>query len=321
MVVAMPFWLPEYYLGIATRALVFVGLALAWNIVGGMGGQFSLAHSLFVAAGAHLAGALYLHYGLNLWIGMLASALTSALLGALIAWLAFRFRLPHLSFALITLAFGEIGLLVVLGTEFLGAASGLFLPPRPPNTDILNFQFATSSAYHWVMLSFALLAFAANVRVLGSKLGYYLRAIRGNEDAAQAIGVDLLRYKVSAMALSAVLTSLIGTAYSQYLLFVDPYLFASPIIVVEIVLFATIGGLGTLWGPVLGAGLLVPVGEILRGQLGGILPGLHFFIFGSLIVAVILFMPNGLVGGLQSLRKRLRTAPDDDKVVLERAAG
>lgn len=320
VIASTPYWLPEYYLGVATRALVFVGLALAWNIVGGIGGEFSLAHSLFVAAGACLSGALYLHAGVSLWIGMLVSALVSALMGAFIAWLAFRFRLPHLSFALITLAFGEIGLLVVLGTDFLGAASGLFLPPRPPNIDVLNLQFPAPSSYLWVMLVFGLVAFATNVWVLNSKLGYCLRAIRGNEQAAQAIGISVVRHKIVAMALSAVLTSLIGTAYAQYLLYVDPYLFASPNIVVEIVLFATIGGLGTLWGPVLGAGLLVPLGEILRGQLGGAVPGLHFFIYGALIVAVILFMPNGLVGGLQALRKRVHGARYRDAATMERVA-
>lgn len=122
---SMPLWVPPYYLGIATQTLVFVGLALAWNIVGGLAGQISLAHSLFVAIGGLLPSGLLISFGVNMWAGMALAALSSAALGVFIAWVDFRFRLPHLSFALVTLAFAEVGELVVLGTDFLGGASGL----------------------------------------------------------------------------------------------------------------------------------------------------------------------------------------------------
>lgn len=299
---SMPLWVPPYYLGIATQTLVFVGLALAWNIVGGLAGQISLAHSLFVAIGGLLPSGLLISFGVNMWAGMALAALSSAALGVFIAWVDFRFRLPHLSFALVTLAFAEVGELVVLGTDFLGGASGLYLPRD--TGDISIFQFGGSKGYFWLLLSLATLCTLANFAIINTRLGYNLRAIRGNEDAAQAIGIGLFENKALAMAISAALTALVGTAWARYSSFVDPYQFSSPTLTIEIVLIATIGGLGTPLGPLLAACLLVPFGEIVRGHLGGVLPGLHSFIYGILIVVVILLMPQGLVPALLRLRQR-----------------
>lgn len=299
LLLALPFVLPSYYLHIATLALVYAALATAWNIVGGLTGQISLAHSLFVGTGAILASALFLKLGVNMWLGALLAAALSGIMGALIAFVDFRFRLGHLSFALVTLAFAEMGELVVLGTEFLGGASGLFLPKDEGK--LAQFQFGGSFGGYWVMLTLALLCLVANLAIVNAPLGYYLRAIRDNENAAQGLGVDLLKNKVLAMTISAVLTSLVGSAYARYLSFVDPYLLASPVLTIEIVLFATIGGLATPFGPALGAILLIPLGEILRGQLGGTLPGLHYFIYGLVVVLVVLLLPRGIGPALYGL--------------------
>jgi branched-chain amino acid transport system permease protein len=297
--VSMPFWLPSYFLGIASLALVFIGLSSAWNIVAGIAGQMSLGHSLFVGLGALLSSALLIHLGINMWLGMLISAAVSALLSAFIAWIDFRFKLSHLSFALITLAFGEMGELAFVGTEFLGGASGLSLPPD--KGDFLQFQFGGERGGFYVLLITAGMCVLSNLLILNSRLGYHLRAMRDNENAAQAMGVNLLRSKIVAMMISAVLTSIVGTVYARYSGFVDPYQMASPHSSVEVVLFTTIGGLGTVLGPVLGAGVLVAFGEIVRGYVGGILPGLHFLITGVLIVVVILLVPSGLVPRIAEL--------------------
>jgi branched-chain amino acid transport system permease protein len=299
---SMPLWVPPYYLGIATQTLVFVGLALAWNIVGGLAGQISLAHSLFVGIGALVPSALLISFGLNMWAGMALATLLSAVVGVFIAWVDFRFRLAHLSFALVTLAFAEVGELVVLGSDFLGGASGLYLPPDTGHISL--FQFGGSHGYFWVLLVLAAVCTLANFAIINVRLGYNLRAIRGNEDAAQAIGVGLFSNKAVAMAISAALTAMVGTAWARYSSFVDPYQFSSPLLTIQIVLIATIGGLGTPLGPLLAACLLVPFGEIVRGHLGGALPGLHSFIYGVLIVAVILLMPQGLVPALLRLSRR-----------------
>lgn len=293
-----PLVLPSYYLHIATLTLVYVALASSWNIVGGIGGQISLAHSLFVGTGAILSSALLLKLGINMWLGMVIAALVAGAMGAAISFIDFRFRLGHLSFALITLAFAEMGEIIVIGTEFLGGASGLFLPKD--KGDFLAFQFGSGHGTFWVMLTLAVVAILTNLAVLNLPLGFYLRTIRDNENAAQAIGVNILRNKTIAMVISAMLTSVVGTAYARYLTFVDPYQLASPVLTVEIVLIATVGGLGKAFGPALGAVLLIPLGEILRGKLGGVLPGLHYFVYGVVVISVILASPRGLLPALQS---------------------
>ena len=151
------------------------------------------------------------------------------------------------------------------------------------------------------MLVIAVLCLVVNIAIVNRPLGFFLRAIRDNENAAQGLGVNLLRNKVIAMTISAVLTSIVGTFYVRTVTYADPYLFASPVLTVEIVLFATIGGLGTPFGPILGALLFVPFGEILRGQLGGVLPGLHYFLYGLAVVVIVLTLPRGLVPSIASL--------------------
>ncbi|MEH2473467.1 branched-chain amino acid transport system permease protein [Nitrobacteraceae bacterium AZCC 2161] len=289
----MPFMLSSYYVHILTLSLVYVALASSWNIVGGMAGQISLAHSLFIGVGAMFSSALLLKLGINMWLGLVISAAISGVLGAIIAWIDFRFQLGHLSFVLITLAFAEMGSIIVDGWEFLGGASGLLLPKDTGN--FLAFQFGGGHGAFWMMLALAAICVLVNVAILNAPLGYYLRTIRDNEKAAQAIGVNILRYKIIAMVISAVLASVVGTAYVRYLTFADPYLLVSPVITIEIVLFATVGGLGRAYGPALGALLLVPLGEVLRGKLGSTLPGLHYFIYGIVVISVILVTPRGLL--------------------------
>jgi branched-chain amino acid transport system permease protein len=295
----LPLVLSSYYLHILTLSLVYVALASSWNIVGGMAGQISLAHSLFIGIGAMLSSALLLKFGVNMWLGMLISAALSGLLGATIAWIDFRFQLGHLSFVLITLAFAEMGAIIVEGWDFLGGASGLLLPRDTGNFRL--FQFGGGAGSFWVMLTLAAACVLVNVAILNAPLGYYLRTIRDNEKAAQAIGVDVLKYKITAMVISAVLASVVGTAYVRYLTFADPYLLVSPVITIEIVLFATVGGLGRAYGPALGALLLVPLGEILRGKLGSTLPGLHYFIYGVVVITVTLATPRGLLSLFERL--------------------
>jgi branched-chain amino acid transport system permease protein len=303
-VLSLPFWMSSYHLGIAVLTLFYVAMALAWNIIGGIGGQISLAQSLFVGTGAMLASALQVRWGVNLWFGLAISAAVAALIGVFTAFVDSRFRLGHLSFALVTLAFAEIGELVVTGTDFFGGASGLSLPRDRGN--FLALELGGTAGYFWAALLTALAGLVLNYAVLNRPLGYFLRSLRDNEQAAQAIGIEVFRNKAIATAISAALSSVVGTFYARYLTFVDPYLLASPVLTIEIVLIATIGGLGTPLGPLFAAALLVPFGEIIRGQLGGVLPGLHYFLYGVLIVVVITTSPQGIVPRLAELISRLR---------------
>ncbi|TQF27599.1 hypothetical protein UNPF46_30230 [Bradyrhizobium sp. UNPF46] len=288
--------LPDYYGGVATKMLIYIGLAVAWNIVGGIGGQLSLGHSVFIGLGALLPAAMLLKLSVPLWIGIMCAAAVSSVIGAAISWITFRFRLGHLYFALVTLAIGELGRVIVIGTEFLGGASGLLVQYQPWSVGGIRISVAMQNLLF--ALGFAAIAVLTTRAILRSKLGFYLRALKGNESAAQAIGINLLRSKTTAMMVSAVLSSIGGSVLAHYDGFVDPEVVASPILIISIVLFTVVGGIGTLWGPVVGVALLFPFGEILRGSLANSLPGLHLVVFGVTLVAVIRLMPTGILGSV-----------------------
>jgi branched-chain amino acid transport system permease protein len=278
---------------IAILTLLFIYLCIAWNLVGGIAGQFCLGHSLFLAAGAYTTLLLSVHFHVTPWAGMFAGAALAGLIGVFIAWLSFRYKLPQLSFALVTIALAMLGYLAISSSDFFGGSSGLMLPLG--GTPAM-YQFNSAVAYYWVILVQVTIALALSMWLYHAKLGLYLRAIRDNERAAHAIGVPVLKYKMLVMAISAALTALGGTFYAQYLQFVEPNTFASLTIVIQIVLLTVVGGSGTIWGPVVGPILLVPVGELLRNSLGGSLAGAHILIYGMLLVVVIRFAPDGLVG-------------------------
>lgn len=288
LIATTPGWLDAYYLGIVTTTLFFIGLASAWNIVGGMAGQFSLGNSLFVAMGSTVVSALITLHGWSLWPAVATGAAGSAVLAVGIGALMFRRQLPHLSFALVTLAFAEVGLLVITSMDALGAASGVVW--SEPVLGIVD-----ESAYLQAALALAVASVVISWLIHRSRLGHRMRAIRDDESAAAAIGTNLMLTKTLALVISAMLTSVVATFYANYVVFVDPNAFASPVTSISVILFVVLGGLGTVKGPVLGAGVLYPLAEILRGQYGD-LPGLSNVVFGVAILLVVLFAPTGLSG-------------------------
>lgn len=300
-----PGWMDAYHLGIATTALFFVGLASAWNIVGGMAGQFSLGNSLFVASGSTLVSALITLHGWSVWVAMPTGIVCSALLALIVGALMFRRQLPHLSFALVTLALAEVGLLLVTSTDWVGAASGV----------VWGGGFGIESEGSFLRLALGLAIFTVVVAWLvhRSRLGYRMRAIRDDEPAALAIGANAFVVKTVALVISAVLTSIVATFYANYAVFVDPQSFASPVTSISVILYAVVGGLGTVRGPVIGAAVLYPLEEILRGQYGD-LPGLSETVFGGVIILVVLYAPGGISGlvddaGRGIARLLARTSP------------
>lgn len=301
--IAAPWALSESAISIAILTLLFVYLSISWNLVGGVAGQFSLGHSLFTAIGAYTAAMLYIRYGVSPWIGMIAGGLIAAAVGAFMAWLSFRYTLPPLSFALVTLALAMLGLLLFSSIDAFGAGAGLAIKPRGGPA---QFQFRSETAYYSVIAIFVGAALVLSAWLYSTRIGLYFRTIRDNERAALAIGVNVLRYKILAMAISAFLTALGGTFYAQYLLYVDPKTIAGLHILVETILFVVVGGMGTIWGPVLGPVLLVPLGEWLRNSFGAMLPGMHALIYGVLLVVIVRFMPEGIVGMARRLRDRWR---------------
>lgn len=294
----------DYALGRVIEILFFVGLCAAWNIVGGFAGQFAFSHSIYIGVGAYSA-ALCASKNTSPILGLIIGCAVSIALGCLIAWVANRFELPRLAFALITLAFSEIGLLYVLASDWLGGPSGLSIPFQEKSSALM-LQFDSSLGYYFVVAVVAVATMAVSIGIYHSRWGLYYRCVRDNERAGSAIGVSPLRVKLHSMAVSAALTSLMGGVYGVYVGFIDPHELAGPSIIIEVILFTAVGGMGTIWGPVLGAAVLVTLSDVLREQLGSVLPpGSHVLIYGVAVVLVLLLGKEGLTPTAKAVRARL----------------
>ncbi|MBI2525288.1 MAG: branched-chain amino acid ABC transporter permease [Candidatus Rokubacteria bacterium] len=281
---------------------LYAMLAQAWNLLAGYCGQISLGHAVFFGAGAYTSSVLVKQLGLTPWLGMLAGALVAVALSQVIGYPVFRLRGHY--FAIATIAVGEIVQTLVINWDWVGGARGLFVPLKRPDS-FLNFQFHESKqAYYYIALGFLLLALWITRRTERSRTGYYFRAIREDQDAAASLGIPVARYKLRAMALSAGLTALGGTFYAQYILFIDPESVLPLSLSILICLVAVLGGVGTLWGPLIGAAILVPLGEGTRVFLGGTGKALDLVVFGALIVLVSVIQPGGIMALAQRGRRR-----------------
>lgn len=298
--VALPLFLQAHQIHVLIQILMFAYLSYCWNILGGFAGQLSFGHPLFMAVGAYTSTLLLLNLGISPWLGMIGGALIAAALGLFIGFLSFRYGVKGTYFSLVTLAFMEIARIVALNTEFVGGALGLYIPIK--NTDFLQLKFVDKSHYYYVMLGFLLLVIAVTAWLERSVTGQRLVAIRENEDAAQALGINLLRYKLFATALSAFLTAIGGTLYAQYVTFIDPNTLLNMNLAIEITIYAIVGGVGTLFGPLIGAAFLVPIAETVRASLGQSYAGVHLVVYGAVLMAVILFAPEGLMGLIKDRR-------------------
>jgi len=282
---------------------LYAMLAQAWNLLAGYCGQISLGHAVFFGTGAYTSSVLVKEFGLTPWIGMLAGALVAVALSQLIGYPVFRLRGHY--FAIATIAVGEIVQTLMINWDWVGGARGLFVPIKRPDS-FLNFQFHESKqTYYYIALGFLLLALWITQRITRSRSGYYFRAIREDQDAAASLGVHVAREKHRAIAVSAALTALGGTFYAQYVLFIDPESVLPLSLSILICLVAVLGGVGTLWGPVLGAAVLVPLSEGTRVWLGGTGKALDLVIYGGLIMVIATLQPAGLMG----LARRFRRAP------------
>ncbi|WP_406857608.1 branched-chain amino acid ABC transporter permease [Alsobacter sp. KACC 23698] len=288
----------SFTLNILASAFLFAGLATAWNIIGGLGGQFSLGHSVFFAIGAFTVGNLYIGLQVSPWLALLPAALLSAGLSALISWPVFRLRGPF--FAIATMAMTEVLLSLALYFDrFTGGSRGMSIPFR---AGLQNMIFRDRLSYALLMLGFLALCLVVMAAVTRSRLGYSLQAVRDNEDAAAAAGIDVLRTKLAGMAISAALTGMGGVLYMMYVRVADPpTLFSLFDVGVKMALIALIGGIGTIYGPMLGALLIVPLESWLRAELGGSVPGANLIVLGFILMLTALFLRRGIVGGLRSL--------------------
>jgi branched-chain amino acid transport system permease protein len=293
----------RFWLNILVYTYLFAGLAVAWNILAGFGGQFSLAHGVFFAVGAYLTAQLYLVWGVSPWLGLIPGAALCALVGPLIFWPTFRLKGSF--FAIATLAFNEVAFVLANYLETLtGGPRGLQIPFR---AGLGNMIFAHPLSYAILMFVFMAICVGIAVWIRRSRLGYYLLAVREDEDAARASGIDVAATKLRGTAVSAALTAIGGSLFAMYVRTIDPpTLFSLTDVGFKFALLALIGGIGTVIGPVLGAFLIIPVESWLRAELGGGLPGMHLAILGILMLLAALFMRRGLTGVIEAVLLRWR---------------
>ena len=308
VIVAYPFAFgSETAINIGVLVLLFAMLGTAWNLVGGYAGQLSFGHAVFFGTGAYTSTLLLKQFGISPWVGMLAGAALAATVAVAVGWPTFRLSGHY--FAIATMLVGEITYTVVRNADALGGARGQALPILP--STLLNYQFHEGRMpYYFTALALYAFALLVTFAVERRRIGYYLRAIREDQTAAQSIGVPVLRYKLSAAALSAALTALGGTFYAQYVLFIDAEtVFSLYLISVPIVLVTVLGGAGHAFGPLLGAAVLIPLTELSRIAFGGTGRGLDLVIYGGLIVLVAVLHPDGLVTVPRRLRRFVGSVP------------
>ena len=292
-------------LNFLTFALIVALAAQGWNILGGFGGQFSFGHAAFFGTGAYATAILQMRFGVNAWIGFALGLAAGALIGAAIGYLSFRSGLRGSYFALVTLAFAEVFRIVANAAETTGGAAGMLirLDVRPS-----NFQFGSRAAFFWIALALVALTLALTRWIERSRFGARLVAIRENEEAAQALGVDTLRTKLAAIALSGAVTGAAGCLYAQYFLFIDANIAYGTWISVEALLAPIIGGAGTAFGPLAGALALHGLGEATK-LFAFRVPGIDLALFGCLLVVTVAFAPDGILGLIRRLGRARRPAP------------
>lgn len=289
-------------------------LGLAWNIIGGYGGQVSLGHAVFFGLGAYTSSMLVTRWGVSPWLGMVAGAGVAAVAAVIIGWPTFRLQGHY--FAIATIAAGEIFAILFRNWEWVGGAVGIYLPLRRGDA-LSSFQFHESKLpYYYIALAMTVTGVVITYVLERSRTGYYLRALRADPDAARSLGVPVTRYKLIAMVISAVLTAMAGTFYAQFVLYISPNTVFALLLSVQMCLVAVLGGLGTIAGPIIGALVLIPMAEYTRVFLGGRGGGLHLVVYGLLIVLISVFQPAGLMGLLRGrlgpARAAVRAVPAEE---------
>ena len=281
-----------YAQNVIIMTLLYAGLSQAWNILGGYCGQISLGHALYLGVGGYVSSKLFVDFGVSPVFGMFAGGAVAGVLALLVGWPCFRLSGHY--YAIATVVVGEIGYLLFLNWEWVGAATGITIPFRGESLIDLQFRI-TKLPFHYVVLAYVALTFIIAWTIEGSRWGFAWRAVRDDVVAARSLAVRVFPSKMAAAGISGFLTGMGGAIYAQYVGYIDPDSILAGHFSILIALPAVLGGVGTLWGPLLGAALLIPVTELSRSYLGGGGQGVDLMIYGALIMAVALARPAGLV--------------------------
>ena len=299
-----PLFANDYLITILILILYFAFVGQAWNIMTGFAGQLSLGHALYVGLGAYAAAALYVKFGISPWIGSIAAIVICAAAGGVIGFLAFRFGVGGVYFAILTIAFAEFARIGFDHWQWVGASAGLFLHvANYTENDLWNLR-GDPVMFYYLVLGMTTLAFVACHALLRSRVGYYWLAIRESPEAAEALGINIFRYKMYAVVLSAAMTSLSGVVFAFYYnnLFPEQVFHISRSI--EFILGPIFGGIGTLFGPIVGAFVLTALGEsvseVMR-SIGVDIPGVKQVFYGVCLLLVVMFLPDGIWPPLRRL--------------------
>lgn len=300
LAILLPVFVDTYYQHVLILILFWTYLGAAWNIIGGYAGQFSVGHAAFFGIGAYTSSVLFVDYSLNPWAGMLLGGMLAMLFGIFIGYLCFRYGLRGPYFALSMMACAEMLRVIAVNLKVVKGALGVLIPL---GNSFWIFSFKDRLPYYYIILGMTVAVVILTEWIQESKLGHYFVAIREDEDSASALGVNIRKYKIIAMGLSAFWTALGGTFYAQYYYYIDPNLTFGIPISVDILLRPIVGGAGTVLGPLVGSILLTPLSELSRDifrEYGG----LHVMIFGSILIAVVIFLPRGVIGLCEDLRAK-----------------
>ena len=301
LLIILPLVSPPFGQHVMIITFMFAMCGVAWNVMGGYAGMFSFGQVAFFGIGAYTSSFLVLTFHLSPWIGLVAGGVISSLLAAVIGYPCSNLRGHY--FAIASIAFAEIVRIVFTNWEMVGAAEGLTLPMVKES--LAHFMFHSSKLpYYYIMLLFLLLAVAVCYWVSTSKMGYYFRAIKESHEIAEVLGVNVVRYRLYAIMISAFLTSMAGTFYAQYILYIDPESVMILPVSVQIVLVAMLGGANTVLGPVVGAAILIPLSEYSRAWLGYKGTGVDMILYGTLITLISMYQPAGVWGAITNLMRR-----------------
>ena len=284
--------------------LLYAIAASAWNVVGGYAGQVSVGHVVFFGCGAYAAMGAYTHFALSPLVGIPAGIVFSVLIAAVIGRPTLRLSGHYFSMA--TIAVAELSRLIVTNTTYLGAAVGLSGPTVPRN--IFDLSFISALPYYYLFLAILVITLGITWWMTNSRMGFYLRAIKDSERAARSLGAPASRTKLHAYMLSAGLTSVAGALYAMMFGFVDPESGLGILISVKMLIMAALGGAGLLFGPLVGAAILVPLEEISNNLLGGKGAGLTFVVYGAIILLIARFQPGGILALINRLWAKRKPA-------------
>ena len=302
ILISLPFLIEnQYILSIASQIFIFASMSMAWNIIGGYARQISLAHAAFFAIGAYTGMLFFLKLNISPWLSFIVGIIIACLFAIIIGLPSFRLR--GIFFALATIASGQIiKELLIYYVDFTGGNNGLVIPAK--YTGFASFRWVSEIPYYYFFLILLIIIILIIKFIVKSRLGYYLQAIREDQDAAESLGIKSSKIKMIALLISASMVSIVGTFYGFKMAYICPSMVASFDMSIKIVVITIIGGLGSFWGPVLGAFIIVPLMEMCNAFLPATWNGASLVLYGLLLMIIVIFRPEGMISIFTELKHK-----------------